>query len=340
MSKLLFTMGVWVHLVILSQAYSLVLEEKVTLGQFVELNSEASIWLRCEASSNCSHNIQAEALAKVVAFKSPRLTIEFKDGTQAWLKATSDGFEGMYPTSYESFPEVKTIEEDPELQAELIVKQQAQDSILKETQKCLQLKGPKFEGLGFGCQMSIVEGYLKQHGLKYTKLSKSRIGLIRYKLKERFLNIQLVFNLNQRFSGVEYHFDLEDQRKFKAEVVPQLKWLSKLFSQGLGQADKTSPLKIRSLKEDQVKPYKTWEKKGYQVEVVFGKTDGQISASGFIKHLDLYLERQGKDVLNLDPKEAVITEDDSAFSDFDQKPVAKPAPNVGSTEVPEDFDDW
>lgn len=338
MKNLLF---IWV-LGLTSFSFSLVLEESVEVGSLVELNSEASIWLRCEASSPCEPNIKAGEFARISQYSAPKLVLQFQDGTQAWLKATADGFEGMYPTSYKDFPPILKPEEDSVLIAQNEVIQHDQDSIAQEIQKCKNLKGPKFEGIGFGCQQSIVKTQLKKTFLKHTALSESRIGLIAYKLKDKVINVQLVFNQNNRFSGVEYHFDLENQRKFKSVVTPQLKWLSQLFTQGLGEAAETFPLKTRSLREDQTKPYQKWDKPDYVVEIVFGKTDGMINAMGFIKNEALYLERKGKDVLNLDPKEAMVVKDD--FGDFQEtaqpKVPVKPMPKVGSKEVPEDFDDW
>lgn len=338
MKNLLF---IWV-LGLATLSFSLVLEESVEVGSLVELNSEASIWLRCEASSPCESNIKAGEFARISQYIAPKLVLEFRDGTQAWLKATADGFEGMYPTSYKDFPPIINPEEDSVLIAQKQVFQHDQDSIAQEIQKCKTLKGPKFEGIGFGCQQSIVKTQLQLMSLKNTSLSDSRIGLIAYKLKGKVLNVQLVFNQNNRFSGVEYHFDLENQRKFKSVVTPQLKWLSQLFTQGLGPAAETFPLKTRSLREDQTKPYQKWDKSSYVVEIVFGKTDGMINAMGFIKNESLYLERKGQDVLNLDPKEAMVTEDD--FGDFEvttpSKKATKAMPQVGSKEVPEDFDDW
>jgi hypothetical protein len=68
MQKLFF-----LFLVLISTVHSLVLEESVQVGKLVELNSEASIWMRCDAASQCESNIKPEVLAKIVSYKSPKM---------------------------------------------------------------------------------------------------------------------------------------------------------------------------------------------------------------------------------------------------------------------------
>lgn len=323
-------------LILVVNSWSLVLEEKVEIGGFVELNSDASIWLRCESSNPCESNFKSETLAKVVSYKSPKMVIEFQDGTQAWLRATSDGFEGMYPTSFTSFPPKKDPALDSALAVENAIKAELEKGLLAKIAKCQTLKGPKFEGLGFGCNKLTVKKHLLRQGLSVRKVGEKRLALIAYKMEDQVFNVQLVFNANDRFSGIEYNFTHLNQRKFKKEVVPQLKWLAKVFSKPLGEAAETHPLKTRSLYEDQFKPYKVWKKNGFDIQVQFSKIDGKIGASGFIKNANLYLERTGGDVLNLDPKAATIVEDD--FGDFEKS--KSPKVNVGTTKAPDDYDDW
>lgn len=302
-------------LLLVVQSWALLLEEKVKVGGFVELNGEATIWLRCGASHLCDHNIRAEVLAKIVRYKAPRMTLEFEDGTQAWLKATSAGFEGMYPTSHLAFPRV----EDSVLVAQQTyddsIKAAQQDELASKIARCQRLVGLKFEGVGFGCSQEVLKVVLEQKGIRVSEVGERRMTLVAYKIKEYVMNVHLVFNTNDRFSGIEYHFPLEDQRKFNKNVVPQLKWMGKLFSDFLGKPSEIGPLKTRGLYEDQSKAYLTWEKEGFDIKVLFGKTDGMISASGHIKDVKLYLERRGVDLLNLDAKTALLVEDN--FEDLD-----------------------